>query len=746
MSVPAWKKAIIERRKKQEDDQKKKQAEEEAYLATMPPWKRALFQKREREKREQEEREKSASAESCERSNSFQQRQKQLAQERERRNTSSTNRSWGRKVTPPSYDSASDNEPPSPSSPSYGTSRQFFPSTSAHTQPPYEARGAGRRSSVTTLPGLDTPIAEKVAKAPLPESTWQSRQRSFSEAASTSQKVVSSVRKFDEVKPKVSEIPAWKKALLQRRKEKAGHGQRDTPSAPKETSEVAVSSLPVERKESPSEEVDVDKVNHAHSEPVSVLAIQREPSPQEHTRVEPPLQLQRRRSPIEQATEDFSRRSTPSPPVETTHTPVDLQHTAHVPSRTKNESKSLAFGRKPSPVETVALKRSESPIDTRDKASSWKSHEKTPPVSSAVKTQPPKNAVSDNQKLVPKRTAPIAPASTAKTQPGQNAATQQRERANLSKPQQRPAPEIVNRGNPEQTVQQNEVIRTEGVAHRAPVYKEVDEWANVAEDDPKFRSLPTWKQALIKRRRADIAKRKGLTTSVDDVPLTNGPIQAGDGAADVPLWKKQMMQKKAEGNLSGQMSTHEKKHLTTGRESPASSGATVKALLGQFNTRPTSSPAVTIAQPPRSPSPSSAPPSHPEPPTTSSRPPYSSAGVPQPSSSTTHTTRKSFTWTPAEDTMPGDELSDDSSGEDDDDTEHITNIDDVSSLEEEEEDEKEGGESEVVVLLKPPQPAVTHDMTESRVRKTSSILVGSGRPKKRVRSMHMYIICMHVYM
>ena len=44
--MPAWKKAIFERKKSLEEEEKKKQAEKEAYLASLPPWKRAMVLKR----------------------------------------------------------------------------------------------------------------------------------------------------------------------------------------------------------------------------------------------------------------------------------------------------------------------------------------------------------------------------------------------------------------------------------------------------------------------------------------------------------------------------------------------------------------------------------------------------------------------------------------------------------------------------------------------------------------------------
>lgn len=42
MAVPSWKMAIISRRKQQEDEERRKKAEMEAYLSSLPPWKRAM--------------------------------------------------------------------------------------------------------------------------------------------------------------------------------------------------------------------------------------------------------------------------------------------------------------------------------------------------------------------------------------------------------------------------------------------------------------------------------------------------------------------------------------------------------------------------------------------------------------------------------------------------------------------------------------------------------------------------------
>lgn len=773
MSVPAWKKAIIERRKKAEDEEKKKQAEEEAKLATLPPWKRALFQKRERERLQQLEKEKAAAGsgdggDACQRSNSFQKRQQQVAQQ-ERGKTA---KGWGggQRVTPPS--SSSERRPTSPTSPPHNSSHQFFPaasssSTSNRATPQWANR---RRGSVTTLPGVDEPIAAKVASAPAPQPATGVVQSGFRPRASSESsaiagnKVVSNVKKLTGSQQQLSsEMPAWKKALLERRREKERAAGGDISST-----SAAGQSLLLARKESPPQ----DSGNIRED---SALAMKRKPSPVDRVLTEPaPLSLQRKASPVEQKTQPSQRGSGENFGVERS------QFGRTDPN--KSGPKSPSFARKTSPVESGGAKmtqktpRSGSPIETTSRG---------PETSSVRKSAAPTSDVSEpkrkESKPVPSRMAPVAPTTTGRrNDPQQKPLSSYKPQASLSRAQQqRPTPEVVNRrGSSEAPPHQSHVIQAEGVTHRAPIYKEVSEWANVSEEDEKFRSLPTWKQALIRRRRADIAKRMGHTTSVDDVPLANGPVpsndkqgdnpqgvQSRDGPASIPPWKKQMMQRKAEGGLTGPnlMSAHEKKQLSTRRESPTNTTSNVKTLLGRFSDRSSPSPPpppasttvpkVTVTEA-RTPSPSSPSPPPLPGPTSSSRPPPSSVGVP-PATGSGHTTRKTFTWTPGEDTMPGEALSDDSSGEDEDDEEGgageytVTNLDDTSEEEEEEEEEDEGsgdGESSGVVLLRPLQTLVSSSTTDipsaatsggdgtQKVRKTSSILVVSGRQKKRVSS------------
>lgn len=96
-------------------------------------------------------------------------------------------------------------------------------------------------------------------------------------------------------------------------------------------------------------------------------------------------------------------------------------------------------------------------------------------------------------------------------------------------------PKVVNRVE-EGEVSNQRLIEQEGITLHPPVYKEVDEWANVNEEDTKFKDLPLWKQALIKRRRADIAKRSGLP--VTSTTVTSATTTAMNSKKQVVPEKK----------------------------------------------------------------------------------------------------------------------------------------------------------------------------------------------------------------
>lgn len=167
--------------------------------------------------------------------------------------------------------------------------------------------------------------------------------------------------------------------------------------------------------------------------------------------------------------------------------------------------------------------------------------------------------------------------------------------ASSSKPSRgqkpKPQPEIVNRRSPEPS----KLVEQEGVTLHPPVFKEVDTWANVPEDDPKFLKLPQWKQALIKRRRADIVKRTASPPPPSPPPdktkehihtqwsPRNSLVEAR--APELPRWKQDLLNKQQTGKVSKPQNYGLEQNNRPSQEKqqrgPASSN--VRALLERFN-------------------------------------------------------------------------------------------------------------------------------------------------------------------
>ena len=77
-----------------------------------------------------------------------------------------------------------------------------------------------------------------------------------------------------------------------------------------------------------------------------------------------------------------------------------------------------------------------------------------------------------------------------------------------------------------------------------PILKDKDPWAHVSEDDPQFKALPPWKQAMIMRRRYDIRRRSNPEINVSS--LQKSTQDETDFAEEVPAWKKEAMLKKSQ--------------------------------------------------------------------------------------------------------------------------------------------------------------------------------------------------------
>jgi hypothetical protein len=164
-------------------------------------------------------------------------------------------------------------------------------------------------------------------------------------------------------------------------------------------------------------------------------------------------------------------------------------------------------------------------------------------------------------------------------------------------------PDVVNRGNENDNPGSNKLVQKEGVSLHPPIFNEVGQWANVAADDPKFTQLPQWKQALILRRRKDIAKRSGQETSPPGSPTVKTAADkrraSSPGSNSQAETKKGGSKKstakstgKTEGKKTAKSKATEDKKTTTSKstnKSKAKSGEekttkTVKANASKANT------------------------------------------------------------------------------------------------------------------------------------------------------------------
>ena len=198
----------------------------------------------------------------------------------------------------------------------------------------------------------------------------------------------------------------------------------------------------------------------------------------------------------------------------------------------------------------------------------------------------------DKQKVKPKSSSSSA-TSTKKT------STKVRAKKTSLQPtpttQGKTKPEIVNRQK-EESDGPSKLVEQEGVVHRPPIYKEVDEWASVTENDPAFTKLPLWKQALIKRRRNDITKRSGafISETSSQAPKQqqhSSPGRASTTTQNLPAWKAELLKKKG-SNTS--ITVEERKLMNraesngSGSSSQNSNNNNMKNLVGRFNSNTSS--------------------------------------------------------------------------------------------------------------------------------------------------------------
>lgn len=475
MSVPAWKQAILDRKKKAEEDAKKKEDDEASYLASLPPWKRAMVKKQRSpgstlERKDSKGKSSITSASPSDPSNKWRAAVQNVKQEVSSSPKLSSRPSWAKHV--PSSTPETSKEPVPSSTSSYKpmarpVTNSFSGALSAFTgkktsqTSSAKPTSTGRPERSSKVNNTSSPVNQRARE---PVSTTDtttdspspviSRGISLRSKETQSAAIVSDKRRSfegdDDEDAKLAAMPAWKKALILKRRAAASQPNKE-PWAPVQSTRDKAASVPQNR---------LQTVKDA----ASVFQKQSKKEPEKNNR--------------ERAKSQPSVNTYSPPAVPTTNTEHEETEEIDYPHEPTIEKERYVD---PTPVKPSAVKSTRPAPKAKDNRASQKSttHKEAKPKTARAASKSP------SAKPITTKKAPSQPERSSKS---------------------RSRPEIVNRPKPDNDVS-NKLVEQEGSVHRPPVYKVVDEWADVSETDPRFKKLPLWKQALIKRRRSDYAKR-----------------------------------------------------------------------------------------------------------------------------------------------------------------------------------------------------------------------------------------------
>lgn len=557
MSVPAWKQAVLERRKKQEEEERKKQEQEDQYLASLPPWKRAIILRN---------REKSGAGAGASRSPKVAEKSPSnnttasTQQATPKQSTKPQTNQWQAAVQISVASSPTNKRPkwartssPNQSSPKRTRSNLWERNntlansvvvpTRAHS---FNVSADAQPMSTTTLTLLQQ---RRGSSTPMEESPQQMMKFSSAVKGSAFQAKTSSSVKTTTPSQTKSAAPAnvvpEGSVQLRNKETLTGHNKGSIEEKRRSFENETVVSTAEKRRSFEKE--------------AATTADTEDPALASMPAWKKALILRRRQ---QQASQE--KKETPKPTenqTKTAKTPqmkVQQEVSQSAPDRGVDETDSPAVEEStvaPPSVEDNTAKKS-----TGKKTSTGKPKTKTSTKNTTTTTSKQKDTKGSGTKRV-------------------------------KKAENKPQPEVVNRAPADNA--SNKLVTQEGVTLHPPVYKEVEQWANVSETDDKFLSLPAWKQALIKRRRADIAKRSGQnvpeektsTESAKPVHTAWSPRNSVDiqnAASTVPNWKQDMLKKRRPTPPPNKIIPEEKIVTDT------STGSSVQSLLGRFGGTQTS--------------------------------------------------------------------------------------------------------------------------------------------------------------
>jgi hypothetical protein len=466
MAVPAWKVAIQERKKLKEEEEKKKQAEREAYLASLPAWKRPLALKK-------------------------------LEEER----TVST-----------------------------------IPTEHEHKESTVASKAVDKWKSATTRKVDPTP-------QPHPEPV-----RSFE----PNKKVVTGT---SHVKPT---IPAWKIALQER---------KSVAEAKKKLERANTQPLPDVK-----DDRFVSPVRKALGQNKNLLKVKEKFEQDTGKETETSM-----RPKITKTQSLYSDDRDESPPV----SPIQKE----VPPIQKEFSPPLSQAASAGPV----LPENDIPVVDKSEAN----NETTPKV---VKQHAPQQDIPDEndpkflamplwkQELIRRKRQQQQQGYSTSSLVNKKVQPSQAQTKTVTSTLHPPQPEVVNASKDGRMESPTLVRKTdEGITQRAPVIKSTSKWADITENDPEFQKLPSWKQAVIRRRREDMEKRTAPVEKPQEKEVkkdTAGPISTP--------WSKEMNRQQTQSQQQERNEITPAKtppKVVVNEDAPPSAGGVskVQALLGQFS-------------------------------------------------------------------------------------------------------------------------------------------------------------------
>jgi len=486
-SIPAWKRAIYDRKKQQQKEEELKQAEKEAYLASLPPWKRALF----------------------------------LKKEKEAGGVASSQQGTAKAATKP-------------------TTKQNQPATVAHAgtqnkQPtPAVANNAPAWKRKDSPIINDTAIKQQKVKTSSPVNTNNNNDKSptwnkkIAPVVATPAETPSQTETSATVPATVNGmdgLPLWKRNLL----------QRQQVSVTNTTGDNKLQAVNLKVTDTPQTSVAIGSPK-IHSKLSSTGA---RPHISSHNSTVSSSNTHDIKSMVTTDTSTSSSR----PRVRSTGSfdDYDDARLASLPPWKRDlilrKRAAAAKGKEQptteavEPVRVVKLTRTES-MDKKD--SGWKKAIKKPSEHVTSSASPVIKRISDDKISMWGKRADADQVKLVRRRSSQEIDPIKSEDSDSQPVQQKaPAQEEI---HPVEKEEKNESA--------PPILKDKDPWAHLSENDPQFKALPLWRQAMILRRRGDIRRRSNPELYMDSSTAAETTAEDEPDFADAPAWKRETLLKK----------------------------------------------------------------------------------------------------------------------------------------------------------------------------------------------------------